>query len=923
MLHARSVTTALGVCAACAASLAQQIPPKSVRLGTLSTPVSGSPVIQLDAQTVTTVADRPGAFLVEDFPLGYGVMVDLRLERFRVTKPWTQFVAGGGPGVGTPIAFDPEQVVLLRGTVLDHAGSSVYLALSQWGSNGLINLGPGRARYAVSWKTPNGTPLPTGQLAVAQVAQSGPNPAEHCEHWENPLEPPKDPPLASVDTVKGLRQIELAVETDHEFFLLFDSEPAAAAYIVQLYGAVSAIFMNEINCRVDLTFARVWPQPNEPFQAGLGSFQSYWSAQMQSVHRDVAQMYSGLPNLPGGVAYLPGLCNGSAYSFCGNATGFFFGSNPPNVYNYDPLVTAHELGHNFGTGHTDSYGLDNCNVIQATPQRGTIMSYCNQTVSGGMGVIDLRFHKVTQQKMRDHIATVTNSSCIVFDCNQNGIGDAIDITSGFSQDTNGNTIPDECEDCNTNGVLDPLDISSGTSLDLNSNSIPDECEPDCNNNNIPDDRDILLGTSLDFNADNIPDDCEANCNGNTTSDYTEITQNMPLDKDRNVVLDSCQDCDNDGTPDLAELEGADNAWVATLSATAIKEYHAIMGTHIRASTGAAVNQGQDVLITPDRRVLVSSGTGNSVLEFNRFGQFVANLVTAGSGGLSFPTGMTRTPAGDLLVCSRNTNSVLRYNLTTGALLGVFVTAGSGGLSQPFGIAYGPDGRVYVTSGTSAVLRYNGTTGAFVSVFVTTGSGGLANPRGILFKPDGNLLVCSFSGNRVLQYSGTTGAFIGPWNQAGPNFLPGPWGIRLGRNGNAYVSQHIVTETHVTKPRINEFHIDDGRWLRAYILAEDSLITQPTGFDWMPGDQTDCNRNQVPDNCDISSGLSRDHNNNGRPDECECYADCNGDGQTTIADFGCFQSEFAAGDPYADCNQSNTLTVADFGCFQSKFAAGCP
>jgi uncharacterized membrane protein len=55
----------------------------------------------------------------------------------------------------------------------------------------------------------------------------------------------------------------------------------------------------------------------------------------------------------------------------------------------------------------------------------------------------------------------------------------------------------------------------------------------------------------------------------------------------------------------------------------------------------------------------------------------------------------------------------------------------------------------------------------------------------------------------------------------------------------------------------------------------------------------------------------------------CYADCNASGSLTIADFGCFQAKFAAGDMYADCNTSGTLTIADFGCFQSSFAAGCP
>jgi hypothetical protein len=59
--------------------------------------------------------------------------------------------------------------------------------------------------------------------------------------------------------------------------------------------------------------------------------------------------------------------------------------------------------------------------------------------------------------------------------------------------------------------------------------------------------------------------------------------------------------------------------------------------------------------------------------------------------------------------------------------------------------------------------------------------------------------------------------------------------------------------------------------------------------------------------------------------CEnpCYPDCNGVGGLTIADFGCFQTAFVAGNPYADCNGVGGLTIADFGCFQTAFVAGCP
>ncbi len=55
----------------------------------------------------------------------------------------------------------------------------------------------------------------------------------------------------------------------------------------------------------------------------------------------------------------------------------------------------------------------------------------------------------------------------------------------------------------------------------------------------------------------------------------------------------------------------------------------------------------------------------------------------------------------------------------------------------------------------------------------------------------------------------------------------------------------------------------------------------------------------------------------------CYADCNGDGRLTIADFGCFQTRFVSGDAWADCTGDGNRTIADFGCFQTTFVAGCP
>ncbi len=55
----------------------------------------------------------------------------------------------------------------------------------------------------------------------------------------------------------------------------------------------------------------------------------------------------------------------------------------------------------------------------------------------------------------------------------------------------------------------------------------------------------------------------------------------------------------------------------------------------------------------------------------------------------------------------------------------------------------------------------------------------------------------------------------------------------------------------------------------------------------------------------------------------CFADCDGDGVLSLADFGCFQARFLRADPWADCNLDARLSVADFGCFQTAFVLGCP
>jgi hypothetical protein len=902
-----------------------------------------------DLDVLRQQRDVSREFEVAGFPLPDGEAVDLALTRFDVTGPDVRFVVGRRGKDDVAFGFDPSRLLFFRGTVRGRPGSSVLIGLGEKHASGHLDLGPGLARYRISGAGDPSGPRSTTHATIfrADAAAAMPPAVPFCgveRHLdlEGRLDPPFDEPngLAAAGPVRHLRQLELAVETDYEFFELFGNLDDAATYLVALYAAVSDIYARDVNTRVELVYARLWDDPDDLFNivdpSPLSDFQSYWNTNMGGVSRDVAQLLSGRRDYPfGGQAWVSSLCGGSAYSVVGYASGAFPDPDRPSPYHYDISVTAHELGHNAGTYHTHDSpnNLDSCNDPETIPQRGTIMSYCGQTWSGGNSNRDHYFHGVIRQNMLSHIG---GASCVVADCNLNSIDDSTDVQSATSPDLNGNDVPDECEDCNQNTVLDDVEISLGTSLDLNGNQIPDECEADCNDNEVPDDLDIAGGTSPDAYGNRIPDECEVDCNGNDVSDYVEIQADMPSDVDRDAVLDACQDCDGDGTRDHLELGGAHNVWIASgLSPEPIRQFYASTGVLTRSSSGpgaASVLSGQDLIVSPSGTVWVTSAEDDRVMEFDSEGAYLGDFVSAGLGGLSHPTGLVVSPGGLLLVASRDTDEVLVFDAMTGTFQGALVQAGAGGLIDPFGLTYGPSGNLFVTSDAGEVLEYDGTSGAFVRLFVSTAaSGGLDRPRGLTFKPDGNLLVASYGTNEVLEYDGQSGAALGKWAQAGTATRltqVSPWGIRVGPNGNVFVvrtgedygsggggglahehhdsNEHLhgsenVTELHLTNAQIYEYDVRNGNFLRAHVSGNDHGLRFPTGFAFVPGWNEDCNYNLFPDACDISTGASSDTDLGGTPDECEI--DCNANGVLDRLDIVPFGSEL-------DCNSNLVPDACD-------------
>jgi len=328
------------------------------------------------------------------FPIPGG-SADLRLEAFDVLAPDAEVVVVTAQG---EVPMPRPEVVTLRGTVEGDADSRVFLSLSPWGSHGLIETA-GR-RFAL-------VPPPPGVAGPHLVYDVADLPDHLQPDWMCHVDAAKHDPLglAMAEAGEGgggarngpCRVARVAIDSDYEYtaWLFGGNADASAAYALTLMAAVSEIYTYELNVRLVVPYLRVFAQDNDPYGGSdrLGELLNHWRATKGSVQRDLAHLFSG--NFGGGVAYVSVMCSKDwGYAVSGVGGWFPYPLQDHNGGNWDLMVVAHELGHNFGTLHThdgyeppiDGCGLGDCSQAWG----GTIMSYCH-TCSGGMTNIVLRF----------------------------------------------------------------------------------------------------------------------------------------------------------------------------------------------------------------------------------------------------------------------------------------------------------------------------------------------------------------------------------------------------------------------------------------------------------------------------------------------------------------------------------------------------
>ncbi len=413
---------------------------------------------------------RAGEVRLTGFPVPGG-SADLRLEAFDVLAPDAEVVVVTGQGE-TPMPR-PE-VVTLRGSVEGDADSRVFLSLSPWGSHGLIETAG--HRFAL-------VPPPAGVAGPHLVYDVADLPDHLQPGWMCHVDAAKHDPLGLAMGEAGggdggvrsgpCRVVRVAIDSDYEYtaWLFGGNADASAAYALTLMAAVSEVYTYELNVRLVVPYLRVFAQDDDPYGGGdrLGELVSHWRATKGSVQRDLAHLFSG--NFGGGVAYVSVMCSKDwGYAVSGVGGWFPYPLQDHHSGNWDLMVVAHELGHNFGTLHThDGYDppIDNCgNGDCSQAWGGTIMSYCH-VCPGGMTNIVLRFGPLVIDRILYYLqfqapCTLTNR-VVAIDDSSTAMKDA-----ATRIDVLGNDIPLNCEGIvlsTVQGISDAggsVSISQGT-----------------------------------------------------------------------------------------------------------------------------------------------------------------------------------------------------------------------------------------------------------------------------------------------------------------------------------------------------------------------------------------------------------------------------------------------------------------------------
>ncbi|MBI4586105.1 MAG: VCBS repeat-containing protein [Planctomycetes bacterium] len=496
-----------------------------------------------------------------------------------------------------------------------------------------------------------------------------------------------------------------------------------------------------------------------------------------------------------------------------------------------------------------------------------------------------------------------------------------------------NGIPDECDlennDCNGNRILDSDEISRGAALDCNRNQIPDDCdfEPSLQLEpamNFPVDIKPYAVVADDFNGDGKMDLATANLEANSVSVLLNhgsrkfspetnygITANAPGESSSaEPTFLIAADLDGDGDKEIVTANSGRYS-ISTLNGTLSILWNDGQGIFHTAGdpliteTSTLSVAAADLEGDGDLELIATNIYSQELSVFYQIsgGQFApaTSLATPGSPALLVTTDLDNRNGPDL-VFTASSGLVVLKNLGNGTFEApaVYESAQFGGRLTASDLDGDSDQDVAVTFTSQSNLQ----------IFLNKGSGELGSLTNSLFavKPfdvaSGDFDLNGF--NDLAVSSSPTGRVTVLLNQGNLAFK-NPKAYFIGKYPLGITAADLDGESSLDiAASVGEF---DREFNTVAVLFNISKQSR------------DCNGNNVPDECDIASGLLKDNDGDGLPEDCPLKlpfhrGDPNNDGAADITDpilvleFLFLGEEAPSCLEAADFNNNGTVDITD-------------
>jgi len=345
-------------------------------------------LLKLDLPTVARQVRESGAFLLATADHTFDVALepyDLRTSDYRAEEEL--------PG-GMTRSLPSRQVHTYRGTAARLGESEARFSVRDGAVEGVI-LTPAEWYYVEPLRNfiPSADPSEVvyyrrSDVRMEALGTCGTTLAHRIGEAHRLVEPQALPGTSGISTA------DIATEADYEYVQASGGSAQANDSILDVLNQVDGIYRTELSLSLRVVYQHTWTTADDPYtsasaSAMLGEFRNYWNGNFYSVPFDLAHMWTGkdMEGSTVGIAYLSVICAARSYSY-GISQRF---TSAPGKY----ILSAHEIGHNFGASHPD----------QAIPPE----TECAHTIMSSSVGTGFTFCPFSRSEIASHVAS--NPTC--------------------------------------------------------------------------------------------------------------------------------------------------------------------------------------------------------------------------------------------------------------------------------------------------------------------------------------------------------------------------------------------------------------------------------------------------------------------------------------------------------------------------------